>query len=651
MDRKRRRPHDRRYSLRFNSRRLALFLAGVALFPAAAFAEDLPSTLSVQNGSLLVTLQPRDGTFSVLDKRNGKTWTQQVVAHDLVFTKAFLPPGISGRIDLEGSDVASKGADFPVHGKITLDGDLPEFTVSISGDGAMAKPLTFPQPFVGGTDLIVPLNEGIRYPVNDATIRPSNLVTYGGHGICMPFWGLTDGEAGQMAIFETPNDGRIDLQRSGATLHVAPQWDAQKGRLGYERRLRYVFLDRGGYVAMCKRYRAYAQKIGLFKTFAEKRVENPNIDRLIGAANVWYFKNDDSVPMAREMIAAGIGHMLWSNAQPPHVGELDQLGLLTGCYDLYQDIMNPAKYPELPWIHPDWIPQAWPSQLVLNPQARPIDGWKVTLRDGTMYPCGVLSDRFAPAYARTRIKAALEKSPYTARFIDTTTASAWREDYSPVHPQTRTECRRWRMELLDVVSKEFHLVTGSETGLDAAVPSVAYFEGMMSLAPYRLPDSGRDMQKIWSGPPPENLVKFQTGPAYRLPLWELVYHDCVVADWYWGDYDNKIPSLWDRRDLFNVLYGTVSMFMFDRAFWTAHKDRFVQSYRNTCPLARAVGYSEMIDHRCLTPDALVQQTRFANGVTVTVNFGSQAYALDEGRKIAPGAFLVSGAGPDVPSTP
>ncbi len=101
---------------------------------------------------------------------------------------------------------------------------------------------------------------------------------------------------------------------------------------------------------------------------------------------------------------------------------------------------------------------------------------------------------------------------------------------------------------------------------------------------YRLPDSGNNMQQIWTAPLPKETT-FQTNPVYRLPLWELVYHDCVVAHWYWGDYDNKIPALWDRRDLFNMLYGTVPMFMFDRAFWNAHKDRFVQSYRNTCPLA------------------------------------------------------------------
>jgi Glycosyl hydrolases related to GH101 family, GH129 len=162
---------------------------------------------------------------------------------------------------------------------------------------------------------------------------------------------------------------------------------------------------------------------------------------------------------------------------------------------------------------------------------------------------------------------------------------------------------------------------------------------MMSLAPYRVPDSGRDMQRIWDVVP-EDTAKFQVGYAYRLPLWELVYHDCVVADWYWGDYNNKLPAIWDKRDLFNVLYATPPMFMFERDGWEKNKDRFVQSYRNIAPTVRSVGYSEMTDHRSLTPDRSVQQSTFANGTTVTVNFGTTAYQLADGSQLGPESFRV-----------
>jgi len=258
-----------------------------------------------------------------------------------------------------------------------------------------------------------------------------------------------------------------------------------------------------------------------------------------------------------------------------------------------------------------------------------------------MYACAVLCDKQAPKYAAERVPAELETHPYRCRFIDTTTASPWRECYHPAHPMTRSESRHWKMQLLRYMSQEMCLVTGSETGHDAAVPFVHYFEGMLSLGPYRVPDAGRQIQKIWHEVP-ERVAKYQLGHQYRLPLWELVYHDCVVSQWYWGDYNNKLPSLWDKRDLFNILYGTPPMFMFNRKLWEENRDRFVRSYRTTCPVARAVGYAEMTDHRFLTADRSVQQTAFAGGVTVTVNFGTAAHRLPDGTEVPPMGFHVKG---------
>ena len=195
------------------------------------------------------------------------------------------------------------------------------------------------------------------------------------------------------------------------------------------------------------------------------------------------------------------------------------------------------------------------------------------------------------------------------------------------------------MELLDVISREFNLVTGSETGHEAAVPFVHYFEGMLSLGPYRVPDAGRDMLRPWTEVPP-SVAKFQTGHRYRLPLWELVYHDCVVAQWYWGDYNNKLPSLWDRRDLFNLLYNTPPMFMFNKPIWKENRDRFARSYKTTHAVPRETGYAEMTSHRWLTEDRAVQETRFSNGACVTVNFGDTAYEPANGQPIEPLGYRV-----------
>ncbi len=91
------------------------------------------------------------------------------------------------------------------------------------------------------------------------------------------------------------------------------------------------------------------------------------------------------------------------------------------------------------------------------------------------------------------------------------------------------------------------------------------------------------------------------------------------------------------------------MFMFDRKLWTQDKARFVQSYKNTCPYVRQSAYAEMTDHRFLTPDRSVQQTVFANGQTVTVNFGAAAWQTPEGRRLEPMAFVVTAGASPAPS--
>jgi hypothetical protein len=506
----------------------------------------------------------------------------------------------------------------------------------------MPAGIQFPHPFSGitGDYLVVPMNEGISYPVDDPTISPLHLIAYGGHGICMAFYGVTDGERGQMAIFETPDDASLRVERQAGRLVNVPQWESQRGQFGYARKLRYVFFDKGGHVAMAKRYRAYAQKIGLFKTLAEKRESNPNVDLLIGAVNVWCWDRN-SVPLVREMQAAGIQRILWSNQQPPeNLKALNELGVLTSRYDIYQDVMAPTNFPRLGWIHPDWTTNAWPKDIIVDRRGQFLQGWGVETKDGGMIPCGVICDKQALPYARERVPADLATHPYRCRFIDTTTAAPWNECYNPDHLMTRTESRVAKMELLRYMSEEAKLVTGCETGHDASVPYLHYFEGMMSLGPYRVPDSGRRMSEIWSTVP-SPVAKFQLGQNYRLPLWELVFHDCVVAQWYWGDYNNKLPALWDKRDLFNVLYGVPPMFMFNKKLWEQNQARFVQSYTNTCPYVRQVGYQEMTDHRFLTPDRNVQQTKFSNGVTITVNFGETPYAFPGGTMVKPMGFLVT----------
>lgn len=601
-----------------------------------AFADKLHGkTLRLENAALSIRLNAEDGTLAVTDKRGKAEWRQQPLGDGFVVKDARQSSPRSLRLTVW--DVAD---DLTLSADIAIGPLRPEITVRLTGTGTLTQTLVFPPPFVSGpgTDLILPMNEGILFPVDDASIPPITLSTYSGHGLCMPWFGVVDPAtgAGVQTIIQTPDDAEAQFtRRPGSALYGQPGWQASRGAFSYPRALTYLFSASGGYVAQAKQYRAYAQAAGLFKTLAQKRTLNPNIALLAGAVDVWNW-DMDKVALCREMKALGMDRVLWSSGgSPAEVAQINALGYLTSRYDIYQDVW-PADAP----AHLSHA--GWPDDLVRLPGGSMMLGWadKETGPDGKerVYQGGVVNSERGLARARQVIPADLAVTPYRCRFLDTTTASPWREDYSPAHPLTRTEDRHYKMALLAFCALSSRQVVGTETGIDPSVPYADYYEGMLSLAPYRLPDSGYEMM-AYKTPTPD-FLKFQMGHFYRIPLWELVYHECVVAHWYWGDATNKEPEWWPRRDLFNLLYATPPLFLFDRAGWQANKAHFARTYRTVCPLVRRLSDSEMLSHKFLTADHAVQETRWTGGTIVTVNFGTVPYRRPSGTELPAGGWQV-----------
>jgi hypothetical protein len=514
---------------------------------------------------------------------------------------------------------------------------------SLKGEGAMDGDFEFPGPLLSnsGENWVLPVNEGLYVPAADPYFKAWDLVLYGGHGLCMPFIGLTSGKEGLVAIAETQNDAEVRFTppEKNGTSSWSFLWQPSHQAWGYERRLRVELTPKGGYVGIAKAYRDYARTQGLLLTLKDKAAANPSVDKLIGAVDLWWWRDgptwqEDPQPgeAADEIKEAGIERVLWSHEQSPEsVDRLNGLGFLTGRYDIYQDVYSPDT--PLSWVNKE----GWPDCLDLLPSGDWMKGW-VSRMNGTDYTGGVLCSSCILDMAKRHIPDDLKTHAYHARFLDTTTASPMRECYSPQHPLTRTQDRANKMALLDYVSKEMALVTGSETGVDMAVPHLDYFEGMISLGPYRLADAGYDLFTVEK--PQEDFLRFQVGPYYRIPLFELVYHGCVVDYGYWGDSSNRLPDYWDRRDLFNALYGTPPIWTMDPALWAQYKDRFIQSYKTATPVARQTGYSEMLSHSFVTADHTVQTSVFADGTRVWVNFGDKPYRLSNGEGLKPMGYKV-----------
>ena len=677
--------------------RMPVLVCGLVILGFWARAKEPASPAVLENSFLRISFdaaQLTDGgaRFDVFDKRAKRTWRQ--------IDAGGKASNLHASKDSAAFDVVLPGNTNRYRAAIRLEPNQPEFTVELSGptNAEVRTPIFYPPAFASapGDRVIVPIGEGLSYPSETTDAPLGTRPYYSGHGITMAFFaamedkalpsGEATGGAAYLAICETPDNSGIDLLRADSgkgLLTVRPLWGADRGQFGYTRRIRFVFFDGGGHVALCKRYRRHAQERGLVVSFAEKIRQNParrkNLEKLFGAANVWVLSGefrgehqnlydeatgnyrpspattqfmDAQLAIYRDMRTHGMDRLvIGAGADAEHVRQINAIdGALSSRYDIYQDVMDPAQYDNLTAIKNEWSKDAFPQDLTLNRDGKPACGWQVPLkkpilRDGkevAWASCNQLCDRQSLPYARKRIAEELRTKPYACRFIDVTACSYWSECWSPAHPTTRAESRDSKAQLLALPGKEFHLVLGSETGHEAFVPSCDYFEGMLSLIVCRVPDAGRNMAKIWNEVPAE-VAKYQTGEAYRLPLFDLVYHGCVVSYWYWGDYNNKLPALWGKRDLFNALYGEPPMYVVTPSNWPQFRERVFASYRVAEPVSRLTAQSEMIDHRILTPDRTVQQTAFDNGVRVTVNFGAKDFILPDGVILKTGTSRIEAA--------
>jgi len=580
---------------------------------------DFPKNIYVlENDVLSCQFDMSSYIFSVKDKRIDHVWTT-VLQGSFVTAMQQEPECLKFEfIDNESF--------FSYVARISFGECGSEIICEVNADAEAAmQSFVFPPIFniVDGSLVVAPIFEGLLLPYNKLEKLFYDLRYKGGWP--NPFIGVLQNNAGWMEIVETPVDFVLGI-RGG----IKNKWISEKGRFGYARKIRFCFFDKADYVAMAKRYREYAMEKGYVKTFSEKAAERKNdINKLAGAVNVWYWGNQHELFIS-ELKKKGIARVLYSNARDVKtVAVANKSTFLSSVYDIYQDVW-PTKFRSI-----TSKVNGWPEDIVLDENRKPVKGWVLKQGDKE-FPGGVICSKEQLKHARKKIAEELAVKSYTARFFDTTTSTPWRECYNERHPLTRMEDKNNRIELLGISSREHGLITGSEDGVDVAVPVCDYFEGMMSIGKGRLPDSGRNVSKVSYMQPTKDFIEYGVGEKYRIPLWELIFHDCAVSCWYWGDSVNRIPEYWWKKDLFNILYGNMPLWAIRNwDHWEDMKEQFIASYHQVSPVIAKVFGKEMLTHRFLTDDYNVQETTFSNNVRIVVNFGEQSQLLADVQYILP----------------
>lgn len=522
--------------------------------------------------------------------------------------------------------------EFAVEGKA--------LRMTMSGDSSMVlnSDIQFPGLISNKADdyLIIPRGTGIRIPVTGSSPF-GNFATYNWKST-MPFVGVTNQKEGYMVATDDQFDAEFQFEKPvGQSFYsFRLKHKPSKSTLGYNRTTYLVAVD-NGYVEMCNWYRTHAEKMGYVKTLTQKRHDNENMDKLIGAVDFWPLSLNLNVSFLRTAKLMGIDKAIWNLTGgwgvknfSALVDSLNSMGFLSDRYDIFTDV-----WPENSW---GYRFEGYPDDVIVDPGGNLKKGWLAYHNEQPFqgyYTCSATHK----AYAQSYVQSDLAINNYNSRFIDVELASSLEECFSVEHPVTRKQDAEARNQLLSFIKNDLNLVTGVEEAHDFAFQNADYGEGTMTIVPAT--NAGYD----WSQPlePTDKTYEAQNiSPEMRIPLHGLVYHDVHIPTWYTGDGVSKVPAFWDDKDLWNILYGSMPLFMPPSlAYWNTNIEKFISSYHLVSAVTRNVGYSKMTNHEFLSADLNIQKTTFDNGWNVVVNFDSIAHGWND-LILAPKGFYASG---------
>src|SRR5690349_635782 len=124
-------------TLRFTSRLCgrSVLLTALLLSSGAAAQVDnaskVPPNLTIRNAALEVTLHSSNATFTVLDRRSNRRFTQQPLRSQVRVLEA------TAKSDELQLRLLYTTSGLEIHGSVRLEAAAPEFTVELTADGKL----------------------------------------------------------------------------------------------------------------------------------------------------------------------------------------------------------------------------------------------------------------------------------------------------------------------------------------------------------------------------------------------------------------------------------------------------------------------------------------------------------------------------------
>ena len=332
---------------------------------------------------------------------------------------------------------------------------------------------------------------------------------------------------------------------------------------------------------------------------------------------------------------------------PAAVAMAKRLGYLVGPYDSYHSIHHPDE--ENTWETAQFDLFLYESGAIVNADGTKNKGFK---KKGYH-----LSPLVAQPYVENRVNGIVTQmsTDFNTWFIDCDAYGELFDDYSPSHPATQLDDMNARLARMAWIRDRHNMVVGSEGGAAYSAGTIHFAHGMMSpVIGWGDPDMKDKSSPYYIGgywPPEAPAIHVKQvplksryfyvyyDPRFRLPLYQIVFHDSVVTTNHWGSGSLKFINAIETSALLELLYNVPPLYHLNTARFSKHKAWIKRHYAFFSPLHRKIGGQAMTDFEWLTEDKRVQRTAFGDSVEMFANFGHDPYEY-QGVRI-PGRSVVA----------
>ena len=622
--------------------------------------------ITLQNSELIVAVDTKSLATDITVLSTGETLRMAEAQPDDVMLqegsekvwKSFLDS--SKQVHQTNTSVNASLPDLGLKIGIKLNGTTVNYEISPmskSKTDANPREVLYPRHFIlpqtSDAYAVFPFGQGSIFPAD----KKWNFHHREGYAEAVMHWvGGYTGKTGYIQIAETPHDlyQAVD-ERDGQAASCFIHWLGSLGKLGYTRKTSISFEAGLDYVKQAKVYKEWTKSVGWYKSLKDKVAENPNVEQLKGApivtvpimirrertldcytqtfdhaANlVEQFKSKTGIEKATVHVD-GWGYWGYDAMHPdflppnPEAGGISglsnmaervkSLGYLFGLHDQYIDYYE----------HAPSFDQA--NSIVLE-NGKPV---RVNRWCGGL--CGHLHYGFIPDFVRRNyydginiVYPLYHNSPSiwdmcgpTASYLDCFCRTV--EDFSPDHPMTREQSRKWQVEIMSIVrnGKDGKMIVQSnEHPRDFCLSQL---------------DFGWDIGHMMTDIPNTAGTMTTTTLGIHVPLWHLCFHDAIALPMPADDFASQF------------LYAQAPYFMLgfrgsfeeqSTVISPAGKEEEVifntEIKKKVLELHTDAGFAEMTNFEILSSDGYHCKSIFDGGLEVEVNKHDNTYSVSSGR--------------------